>query len=58
MKKFSPLALIKKYRLFILAAAVLSGLGAIMDSQIAILGANMTAFKAGVDITPSYKDIL
>lgn len=28
MKKFSPLALIKKYRLFILAAAVLSGLGA------------------------------
>ena len=37
---------------------LLSGLGAIMDSQIAILGANMTAFKAGVDITPSYKDIL
>lgn len=37
---------------------LLSGLGAIMDSQIAILGANMTASKAGVDITPSYKDIL
>lgn len=37
---------------------LLSGLGMILDTQIAILGANIAAKKAGVDITPSYKDIL
>ena len=37
---------------------LLSGLGMILDAQIAILGANIAAKKAGVDITPSYKDIL
>lgn len=37
---------------------LLSGLGCLIDSQIAILGASVSARRMGVDMNPSYKDIL